>query len=59
MLENEIAKERETLEKAVSILKKNNNIQYFIYSHFHQSKKEMIDGTRFILLNIKELYEIL
>lgn len=58
LLKVEVDEERKKLEKAVSILKKNNNINYFVYGHFHQSKKQMIDGTNFILLNIKELYEI-
>jgi hypothetical protein len=31
---------------------------HWIYGHFHNTKKEMISGTEFKLLNINELYQV-
>lgn len=57
-LKKELIKERSELSTAYKILKKNNNIKYWAYGHFHMSNNFTIDGTNFIALNINEFHKI-
>ena len=49
ILIQELLKERNDLAKAYDILSKNNKIKFWFYGHFHEYKREEINGTTFIL----------
>lgn len=51
-------KERGGLAKLYERLIVANNISHWFYGHFHASHTEDVDGTKFVLLNILEFYEL-
>lgn len=55
---NDVHNERQILTDIFKILKKNNNIKKWFYGHFHDTHKEIIYDTEFVLLNIDEFFEI-
>lgn len=57
-LKNELITERKLLDDMFNDLKKNNDIKYHFYGHFHYSNVESWDNTLHILLNINEFYEL-
>lgn len=57
-LRTDLELERSLLTEIFHRLKKNNNIESWIYGHFHMSKNMMYDDTKFVLLNSGELYEL-
>jgi predicted phosphodiesterase len=58
-LHHELPEERKKLTKMWDILNKNNKIKKYFYGHFHSSKKEIHEGTEFILLGIGEFHELI
>jgi predicted phosphodiesterase len=55
---NDIHNERIVMTDIFNILKKNNNIKKWFYGHYHDTYKEIVYGTEFVLLNIDEFFEI-
>lgn len=55
-LESELIKERADVAEMYNILTKNNEIKMWCYGHFHQQYLEEINGTKFKLLTINEMY---
>lgn len=51
---DDIKKEREILDKVYEDYK--NDVKYWYYGHFHDSKSQIINNTTFRLLNIGEIY---
>lgn len=56
-LRTDLLYERHQLSEAFHILKKNNNIKFHVYGHFHKNNQEEIDGIKHILLGIGETWE--
>jgi len=56
-LKKDLLKERRDLNDAFRILKKNNDIKYHYYGHFHRTMFKEIDGTKYRLLNQGQLWE--
>lgn len=51
--------ERDNHTRVYEILKgKGNNLTHWFYGHFHMEKSEMIDDTKFVLLDINQFYEV-
>lgn len=57
LLEPQLRKERENIGELCTILRRNNNIQYWFYGHFHQEYLTNEGPTLFRGLAINELYE--
>ncbi len=57
-LEGRLKKERALVTQAFKELKEKNPIKYWVYGHFHESKIEVIENTKFKLVDIKEFCEI-
>lgn len=58
-LKAELTMERQEISGLYKFLKHRNfNISHWFYGHFHQSKQQTHDQTKFICLNINELYNI-
>jgi DNA repair exonuclease SbcCD nuclease subunit len=55
---NDLRDERTLIESIYNMLSKNNKIKKWFYGHFHNSRREEINGTEFILLDINEHYEL-
>jgi len=56
---DECERERNDHSKMYDILKANNNpIKYWFYGHYHFHNMEIIDDTKFVLLDIEELYDL-
>jgi len=53
-LKEELINERQKMSEVFNILKQNNEIKYWIYSHFHQNHTELINKTWFYLLDVME-----
>jgi UDP-2,3-diacylglucosamine pyrophosphatase LpxH len=58
-LRTDLEWERDFLSKLHEFLMKKYKLSHWIYGHFHGTKKEMVSGTEFKLLNINELYEVI
>lgn len=54
-LKDELIFEREYMTQVWNKLKENNNIKSHYYGHFHVTKTEYIEGTKFRCLNINEM----
>jgi UDP-2,3-diacylglucosamine pyrophosphatase LpxH len=54
-LEKDVAISRAYLTNVYNKLKENNNIQSWYYGHFHASHSEIINNTKFKLLNVYEM----
>lgn len=50
--------QRRDLQTACDILKKNNQIDWWFYGHYHKSHTDFIANTRFKLLAIGEVFEL-
>jgi hypothetical protein len=57
-LKEELIAERELVGKIYKKLDEINVIKWWIYAHFHQSKFQLYNFTKFKLLDIGEVYEI-
>ena len=57
-LEGDLKKEGEDLDKLYKILKKNSKLISWFYAHFHYTKTDIIDGTKFCLLDIDEFRDL-
>lgn len=57
-LEAELDKERSDLSNMHFILAQKNNVLTWCYAHFHFSNLEIIENTKYKLLDIYEFYEI-
>ena len=59
-LHAELFLERSEVDEMYNDITEGWNIKpsYWFYGHFHSSKKQHINGIKFKLLNINELYEI-
>jgi predicted phosphodiesterase len=57
MLEAQLVKEREDVGELCNILRRNNNIQYWFYGHFHQEYLTNDGACLFRGLEISQLYE--
>lgn len=54
----DVNQEREVFDKIYQELKGKHPLSYWCYGHFHQSWSSNIDGVKFKMLDITELYEI-
>jgi predicted phosphodiesterase len=57
-LKDDLNKERNDITRMWEILQDKNHIDKWFYGHFHTSKREVISGTEFILLDINEFYKV-
>lgn len=57
-LKDELITERKEVTRLYDILAENNNISHWVYGHFHRSQSMEHEGTKFVLLDCGEFYEI-
>ena len=57
-LKNELIEERELVGKIYNKLNELSVIKWWVYGHFHQSKFQTYNSTRFKLLDIEEFHEL-
>jgi len=57
-LAQDLMDERATATEFYRLLRKENDIKWWFYGHFHTDKMEVIGNTTFKLLNINEMYEL-
>lgn len=57
-LEGLCIKERSDHTILYEMLKKKNNIHSWYYGHYHHSESELLDGTKFVMLDELEFYEV-
>ena len=58
-LEDDIKAERQTMDQILSFLKeKGHPLQYWFYGHFHAHWKEEIDGTKYNMLDVKQVHQM-
>jgi len=57
-LKDELIAERELMGKVYNKLNELSVIKWWVYAHFHQSKFQTYNNTRFKLLDIQEFHEI-
>lgn len=55
---HELKVERLDFREAYNCLKENNHIKKWVYGHYHQNNKSILDNTEFICLGIDELFEL-
>ena len=54
----DLKKEREIITEVHDILKKENDLEYWFYGHFHRSHRDLMGPINYVLLGINELYEV-
>jgi predicted phosphodiesterase len=57
-LQSDILIERKILTDIYNDLNKNNNIKYWFYGHFHKNNQEIINNTKFVLIDMNDFYHL-
>lgn len=58
-LEDDIKAERQVMDKILSFLKeKGHPLDYWFYGHFHNSWKAEVDGTKYNMLDVKQVHQM-
>lgn len=55
-LYGDLESEKNAVTEIFKELKKNNQLKYHFYGHFHDNSKEIVDGCNHIMLNISDVY---
>jgi len=58
LLRDDLDRERKHMTALAEVIIKKYKPKYWLYGHFHNTKKEIAMGVEFKLLNVNELYEI-